>query len=83
MKPTTCHLSDMLIVARGCSDMIDILSTQDWNVYGDSIVNYTRQMADAINTIMEHSSPLEWSDEEYDWIEQITQELNQGANDEF
>ena len=63
--------------------MIDILSTQDWNVYGDSIVNYTRQMADAINTIMEHSSPLEWSDEEYDWIEQITQELNQGANDEF
>jgi len=82
MKPTTFSLSDTLSVAVGCETMINLLDKKDPNLYHESLMFYTKTLIDAINSIQEHSSPLDWTDEELNWIEDITNELNQGVNDE-
>lgn len=74
----TTNLSDTLLRAkRSYSDLtenlLSILAGEDH--LRDTAQDCIDDLAFYMNQILEHSSPEEWTDEEYEWIESVRTEF--------
>lgn len=80
MKHSPTHLSDCLIHARNAYTNLElILETVNEIGVTDDIRARLQDMLDDLgfylNQILEHSSPEDWTDEEYEWIEGVRADL--------
>lgn len=74
----TANLSDTLIRAKNSysalsSNLIRMI-TEDADLR-DETQDLINDLAFYMNSILEHSTPEEWTDEEYEWIESVRTEF--------
>lgn len=74
-----CNLSDSLNLALGTYDMINILL--DKNPKSPNIPIYLESLCVFMNKILDNSTPDHWTEEEFEMIEHICNELNPCDNE--